>query len=434
MPVYNTSDTLRETLQSIAAQKFRDFELICIDDSSNDESLMILEEFRRVDNRVRVFSNEYNMGAAYCRNYGFSLAKGKYVIFLDSDDYFREDMLLALYHTAIHNDADVCMADYENMIDESGYFSTKLSQLEYSNRVFNYNEISVSDMKEFVIAPWNKLIKKSFLEKEKIKFQSLSNSNDVVFSMLLYMTAKKMSIVNEKALIKFLNTHSDRRITNNRKPINEYVAFVKLLEEANKRGYDRKQFELIYYEMIIIFLWQLSSGEADGIYYTFLKDEGIAELLNKGGVFFDDINREYNDILGMIINKEYSSKWFNKFDYRDISLWNTQNEIWKIWDRYENTYVWGMGNFGTKLISAAKRNNKKIKKIFDKTNHKSLTIDNEEIVSINFSMDKIEENSLIIIAMNDLTESVLELVRVNSEKIDFMHMLTTSTEFVFEKI
>jgi len=84
IPAYNSSKYIEETINSILNQSFNDFELLIINDCSNDDTLEIINSYK--DNRIRVFSNEKNMGITPTRNRGLELAKGKYVTFMDHDD------------------------------------------------------------------------------------------------------------------------------------------------------------------------------------------------------------------------------------------------------------------------------------------------------------------------------------------------------------
>ena len=96
MPVYNAQRYLGETIASLQAQTFADFEVICVDDGSTDDSMAILDQVIAQDPRFRVVNQE-NAGAGAARNKGFTHARGEYAIFLDSDDLFSPKLLEKLY-------------------------------------------------------------------------------------------------------------------------------------------------------------------------------------------------------------------------------------------------------------------------------------------------------------------------------------------------
>ena len=96
IPVYNSEKYLKECLDSLVNQTFKDFEIICINDGSTDNSKKLLEEYANKDDRINVYSQE-NQGVGAARNYGMTLAKGKYINFLDSDDILSANALKSAY-------------------------------------------------------------------------------------------------------------------------------------------------------------------------------------------------------------------------------------------------------------------------------------------------------------------------------------------------
>jgi glycosyltransferase involved in cell wall biosynthesis len=105
MPVYNVENYLRQCLDSVINQTLRDIEIICIDDQSTDGSLGILKDYAAIDPRIRIITQK-NAGAGAARNTGLKVAKGEYLSFLDSDDFFELDMLEKAYHACSTNNLD----------------------------------------------------------------------------------------------------------------------------------------------------------------------------------------------------------------------------------------------------------------------------------------------------------------------------------------
>ncbi|WP_227166600.1 glycosyltransferase, partial [Enterococcus faecium] len=106
VPVYKVEKYLRKCVDSILAQTFTDFEVILVDDGSPDNSGKICDEYAEKDNRVRVIHKE-NGGLSSARNAGIDVARGKYLGFVDSDDYIDEDMYEILYENLKIHDADI---------------------------------------------------------------------------------------------------------------------------------------------------------------------------------------------------------------------------------------------------------------------------------------------------------------------------------------
>ncbi|MDR3071920.1 MAG: glycosyltransferase, partial [Clostridiales Family XIII bacterium] len=100
IPVYNCEYTLADSLESTLSQSLSDIEIICVNDASRDASFEILKYYRRQDARIRIINQEH-LGAAVARNRGITTASGRFLFFLDADDFFPDrDVLLDLYNAA----------------------------------------------------------------------------------------------------------------------------------------------------------------------------------------------------------------------------------------------------------------------------------------------------------------------------------------------
>ncbi|MBQ8784417.1 MAG: glycosyltransferase family 2 protein [Alphaproteobacteria bacterium] len=111
IPVYNVEKYLEQCLDSVINQTYKDIEIICINDGSTDNSITILEKYALSDNRIKIIS-QTNQGISAARNAGIKVATGKYITFLDSDDFLSRDAIEKMV-TAIENnyvDFVVCQA------------------------------------------------------------------------------------------------------------------------------------------------------------------------------------------------------------------------------------------------------------------------------------------------------------------------------------
>ena len=211
IPVYNVQKYLKICLDSILRQTFQDFEIICINDGSTDNSLSILEEYKSKDNRF-VIINKKNEGPGCARNIGLETAKGKYIQFLDSDDYFEPEMLAAMYAEAEENNADVvvCSARKVNefgQITESGNpnFPINLDQIP-SEKLFNYKNLPNNFFSLLGSIVWNKLYLRQMLIENDIKFPNLIASEDVGFVCMSGACAKRVVILKNE----FINYRFNR--------------------------------------------------------------------------------------------------------------------------------------------------------------------------------------------------------------------------------
>lgn len=108
VPVYNTEPYLEQCIESILGQTLREMEVICVDDGSSDRSVEILKEKSRLDQRLRILTQK-NSGGGAARNLGMKHAKGKYLVFLDSDDFFLPEMLEEMSARCEETGAQICV-------------------------------------------------------------------------------------------------------------------------------------------------------------------------------------------------------------------------------------------------------------------------------------------------------------------------------------
>lgn len=146
IPVYNAEAFLRSSLDSVLSQSIGDLEVLCTDDGSLDQSLVILQEYAAKDSRVRVFCQE-NKGAGPARNLALSNACGEYVVFMDGDDNYPEpDTLEKLYNAAKEKNIDI-VAGYRSMLTEEGIHVDihdplyKLAQEHPQGAMLSYKEV-----------------------------------------------------------------------------------------------------------------------------------------------------------------------------------------------------------------------------------------------------------------------------------------------------
>ena len=129
IPVYNCEKYLKECFSSISKQSFLDYEVVIIDDHSTDNSFDFCREYCKNDKRFRVYTSK-GTGVACARNYGISLAKGKYILFIDADDYLTEDAL-SIFKSNIDSNCDLCIGTYISryvLSNETVYHKSKAFQ------------------------------------------------------------------------------------------------------------------------------------------------------------------------------------------------------------------------------------------------------------------------------------------------------------------
>ena len=200
VPVYNVENYLRQCLDSITGQVLKNIEIICVDDSSTDDSKKILEEYAEKDERIKVITQP-NRGAGAARNNGLSVAKGKYLSFLDSDDFFEPDMLDLAYNKAEEDKADfVVFKSDQYYTEENRYVEVPWTLREKEippYTPFSHRQMTDNIFKVFVGWAWDKLYNREFVLKNHLLFQEQRTSNDLLFVFSAVALAKRISVVKK---------------------------------------------------------------------------------------------------------------------------------------------------------------------------------------------------------------------------------------------
>ena len=238
IPVYNTEKYLRECLDSVLAQTMPDFEVLCVNDASPDSSLDILNEYAAKDPRVTVINSEINNGLGGARNLGLPHARGKYLLFLDSDDIFKPQIVEKTYARAEETSADICVFGGEIYYDDTG---ERISQKHFCRTDLCPETVfSAKDHPEeiFSVAPpsaCNKLFRREFINAEGIVFPNMRTCEDVPFSYTALACAKRITLLNE--VLFSYRQHSASLIHNQDKfNLVFYDALLELRERLTARG------------------------------------------------------------------------------------------------------------------------------------------------------------------------------------------------------
>ena len=159
VPVYNVEKYLERCLDSLINQTFKDIEIICIDDGSIDNSGKILDEYAAKDSRLKVI-HQNNAGQAAARNNGMKIASGRYISFVDSDDWVDKDFIEKLYDAIIRNDADIAAASIIRKRQNSEKYRVHYTEEKCLETLSD--KIAVCNIPKCCYV-WNKLYKKEII-------------------------------------------------------------------------------------------------------------------------------------------------------------------------------------------------------------------------------------------------------------------------------
>lgn len=197
VPIYNVEQYIKFCVDSILAQTFKDFEVILVDDASPDNSYALCQKLYSENDKVKFVRHEKNQGLGAARNTGIKHALGKYVTFVDSDDFILPDALEKFYNAAEKSNAEVVQAAgrYELTQDEPFPIRQENLKLEvdrYNREGFLTNDLPrrLSTHLEFTVTAsmaWLCLCRKDFLDKNKIRFLPvISEDEPFHFALLFY--------------------------------------------------------------------------------------------------------------------------------------------------------------------------------------------------------------------------------------------------------
>ena len=194
IPVYNTEKYLDDCLKSILNQSYKNIELIIVNDGSTDKSENIIKKYLKKSDKIK-YKKIINSGVSVARNIGINMSTGKYIAFVDSDDYIDKDMYLKMINKSIEDDSDIVTCAY-NKIYPNDVVKTIYSKNE---KVFGY---SLKDSNDILLYsnPYTpcKIFKRNLIVDNNILFdEDLRIFEDLVFCYKLYIRANKISYINE---------------------------------------------------------------------------------------------------------------------------------------------------------------------------------------------------------------------------------------------
>ncbi len=259
VPFYNVEQYIERCIQSLIKQTYEDIEILLIDDCSPDRSLEIAQNYAHNDPRIKILRYEKNRGLGGARNYGLENAKGKYVLFVDSDDFIELNTVEVLFDIAKQNNLCVLEANY---LKEDKMNSEVLPRKScYSEKVFSGKEYWDSIPIAPVVA-WNKLYKLSFLKENNIVFK-LRKFEDVAFTSEVFMKAKRVMNINlpfYHYIVRENSIMTERTSISHLEDAFSLIKDMKVLFEANPKNEQMKK-SYLYTYIGFFRLWHLYSHD-----------------------------------------------------------------------------------------------------------------------------------------------------------------------------
>lgn len=296
IPVYNVEKYLRQCIDSVLAQSFDDYEIILVDDESPDGCPKICDEYaEKYPDTIKAI-HQKNKGLAGARNSGMKIARGEYICFVDSDDYFGADGMAFLYQKAVEFDADILQNSYICLEENSGESYNVQSAIP-TNTLLSHGDmqdiVCRNSTQRTTIFVWRNLYKRSFLFKNNLKFdEKLRMIEDSPFNTQAFLMAERFVCID--------------------KPIYTY--------RIRQDSLQRKKY-VPDYDKILEYQWNLKNrffaeyGNGSRIFYEDIADFTVRNMLPSllGNIYQNPIKGKYK-LLKRIGESEMLRKSFADFD------------------------------------------------------------------------------------------------------------------------
>ena len=292
VPVYNAEKYVERCLTSIFSQTFKNFECIIVDDCSSDNSIKICEKITECEPRAKIYHRMANQGVGPARNYGLELCCGKYICFVDSDDWIEKDYLQSLYEAVEQNAAEVVQMGYKS-------YGKNAKKYVFTKETYKIsNNLRDRLFKLWILtAPWGKIYKKEYLLKYDIMFPAVPMGEDVLFIFLIMITATKYYVIPDTMYI--YRTDNEYSITNGKFPsaVEQYFESLLLTMDSFDRYVKRHPdvIDVKYIDLLHRYLYRYFHYGIKGYMDKFGKDE-------VKGVLFDRLAKSHSPAL-------FSSLW-----------------------------------------------------------------------------------------------------------------------------
>lgn len=233
VPVYNEESFISQCIETIINQTLKEIEIIFVDNGSTDRTIDIINNYKKSDNRIKLFSCGKRGGGA-ARNVGLEAATGEYLSFLDADDFFEKDMLEKSYKKSLRTKADITIFKVHFYHQATGAVTDEeaglISEFLPEKEVFSYKDMPSRIFNTFHNWAWNKLFRREFIINNRIKFQELCRTNDLLFTNKALMLAKRITVIKDRLIFYRVRVSGNCQSSNEESPFDFYEAFKALKE------------------------------------------------------------------------------------------------------------------------------------------------------------------------------------------------------------
>lgn len=305
VPVYNVEKYLNKCIESIANQSYKEIEIILVDDGATDNSGNICDEWKKKDSRITVIHKK-NGGLSSARNAGLDKANGKYVCFIDSDDWVEPDFIEVLFKSIERHNADISQCGFVEEIEgaeSAPYRSDSYLVITGKDAIKNlYNRKTYLS----TVVMWNKLFKKKIFQDLRFD-EGIVHEDEALIHEVLYNADKV--VINESKLHHYLTRpNSIMNSTFSLKRLDSIYAYEKRISYLQ----DKKEHELV--EMTMRMYFRVLIGVSSNLFYSTIA--GKENYLN-----------QTTQKLDSIINELDKNKYLNKIDKVLLTCYNINRNL-----------------------------------------------------------------------------------------------------------
>lgn len=330
IPVYNVENYIDECVHSVLTQNFANMEVLCVEDGSCDDSLQTLKMLAKTDSRIRIIVHDTNKGLSEARNTGLRQAKGKYVLFVDSDDYIASNALKSLYDKAEEKGADIVYFDYIKFYDSTlKKRNSNIKIWKNYDGLYTGREFLCMTLKDnqYKCEAWRQFLRRDFLVEHQITFLPGIFHEDNLFSFYTAMEAQRVCNLNKELYYYRQREHSIMQTKNIKRAQSMFVILGEIYIYWKTHSFTEEE---SYY---IGKLWESLYQS-----YIFYQSYGDMDQEPKCG---DQVDQTVYRIL----NKGTEKKWLN---VDELSI----DEL----RQYEHVIVYGAGQAAKQVINYLRLN------------------------------------------------------------------------------
>lgn len=248
IPVYNVEKYLRRALNSLQAQTFTDWEAICVNDGSTDNSLSILQNYAEQDSRFKII-NQANLSLSTSRNNGLKEAKGEYIYFFDSDDFLHPQCFEIIYDCAVKNQAELVTFNFFK--NKSGDMEPQLyDKAQIKAKITNEPLFYQTKRGKFRISfnVWTKLYKRELLK--NLEFIPRISFQDYPHTFAVLLRHPKTVILDAHLYFYTINPTSLSAQKTSVKTVNDYTAGIMFVIDTYQKSAAPKELKFIKNNLI----------------------------------------------------------------------------------------------------------------------------------------------------------------------------------------